>query len=182
MGPYGDWKPNFSATDTKRRRKLRIAFVMQRERCKKRWTISRLLPPISREGRDRIDNEYEKRREKEGGNGIRRRKRRVDGKLMPGINSRRVFINQNRDRVKNPTEMYAFSALRLGRMRNKQRDKHYEVAAVEASSVINAARHPVHTHTHTRARAHACTRGCERRERERERERGSTRSVLAKNL
>lgn len=51
----------------KRRRKLRIAFVMQRERCKKRWTISRLLPPISREGRDRIDNEYEKRREKEGG-------------------------------------------------------------------------------------------------------------------
>lgn len=87
---------------------------------------------------------------------------------MPGINSRRVFINQNRDRVKNPTEMYAFSALRLGRMRNKQRDKHYEVAAVEASSVINAARHPVHTHTHTRARAHACTRGCERRERERE--------------
>lgn len=101
---------------------------------------------------------------------------------MPGINSRRVFINQNRDRVKNPTEMYAFSALRLGRMRNKQRDKHYEVAAVEASSVINAARHPVHTHTHTRARAHACTRGCERRERERERERGSTRSVLAKNL
>lgn len=83
---------------------------------------------------------------------------------MPGINSRRVFINQNRDRVKNPTEVYAFSALRLGRMRNKQRDKHYEVAAVEASSVINAARHPVHTHTHT----HACTRGCERRERERE--------------
>lgn len=82
---------------------------------------------------------------------------------MPGINSRRVFINQNRDRVKNPTEVYAFSALRLGRMRNKQRDKHYEVAAVEASSVINAARHPVHTHTHT----HACTRGCERRERER---------------
>lgn len=82
---------------------------------------------------------------------------------MPGINSRRVFINQNRDRVKNPTEVYAFSALRLGRMRNKQRDKHYEVAAVEASSVINAARHPVHTHTH------ACTRGCERRERERTR-------------
>lgn len=143
---------------------------MQRERCKKRWTISRLLPPISRwEGRDRIDNEYEKRREKEGGNGIRRRKRRVDGKLMPGINSRRVFINQNRDRVKNPTEMYAFSALRLGRMRNKQRDKHYEVAAVEASSVINAARHPVHTHTRARTRMHSRMR--KKRERKRKRTR-----------
>lgn len=81
---------------------------------------------------------------------------------MPGINSRRVFINQNRDRVKNPTEVYAFSALRLGRMRNKQRDKHYEVAAVEASSVINAARHPVHTHTHTRMHSRM------RKERERE--------------
>lgn len=83
---------------------------------------------------------------------------------MPGINSRRVFINQNRDRVKNPTEVYAFSALRLGRMRNKQRDKHYEVAAVEASSVINAARHPVHTHTHTHTRMHSRM----RKERERE--------------
>lgn len=86
---------------------------------------------------------------------------------MPGINSRRVFINQNRDRVKNPTEMYAFPALRLGRIRNKQRDKHYEVAAAEASSVINAR---THRWTYTR------------KERERERrERGSTR-VLAKNL
>lgn len=91
---------------------------------------------------------------------------------MPGINSRRVFINQNRDRVKNPTEMYAFSALRLARIRNKQRDKHYEVAAAEASSVINA-----RIHTHTRRWAYTRAKG----ERERERKRGSTR-VLAKNL
>lgn len=91
---------------------------------------------------------------------------------MPGINSRRVFINQNRDRVKNPTEMYAFSALRLARIRNKQRDKHYEVAAAEASSVINA-----RVHTHTRRWAYTRAKG----ERERERKRGSTR-VLAKNL
>lgn len=70
---------------------------------------------------------------------------RVDAKLMPGINSRRVFINQNHDRAKNPRRMYAFSALRLRRMRNKQRDKHYGFAAVEASSVINA--HPVYKRT-----------------------------------
>lgn len=81
---------------------------------------------------------------------------------MPGINSRRVFINQNRDRVKNPTEMYAFSALRLARIRNKQRDKHYEVAAAEASSVINA-----RVHTHTRRWAWN-TRARKERERERE--------------
>lgn len=74
----------------------------------------------------------------------------VDAKLMPGINSRPVFINQNRDRVKNPSGMYAFSALRLRRMQNKQRDKHYEVSAVEASSVINA--HPIHTRAYRQTR------------------------------
>lgn len=57
--------------------------------------------------------------------------RRVDAKLMSGINSRCVFINQNRDRVKNPyTRIYiymrVFHAADAVRTRNKQRDKHYD--------------------------------------------------------
>lgn len=71
--------------------------------------------------------------------------RGVDAKLMSGINSRCVFINQNRDRVKNPyAGIYtcAFSTLRSWYARGINNEINITMLPQSgASSVINA--HPV---------------------------------------
>lgn len=81
---------------------------------------------------------------------------------MPGINSRCVFINQNRDRAKNPrAEIYT----RFPRCGWYARGINNEINITRlpqygASSVINA--HPVRTTRRSPARRNLCA-SCERR-------------------